>query len=167
VSLQPARISTSAPPWSAKNGSRGPAAADARRRSSEVMRNPMSPTDRNISCAGRAKTPSFPHRTGLRPCSAAVRRSSAAVLGRPRSARRFAASEDRFVGPKRNLLNLRLGIGPLLSLCLVARSGLVHASAPAPRFRPQCAPHDPQPEAAGTLTTRKNRFPSLVTVGGG
>ena len=93
-------------------------------------------------------------------------RHGAAVLRRPGHARRLAAAEDRFVGPQRHFLDLRLGVRLLFIRLLVRRSSSSIRSAPL-RIRHQCVPHDPQPEAAGALTTRRNRFPSLAIVGGG
>jgi hypothetical protein len=34
-------------------------------------------------------------------------------------------------------------------------------------IRHQCVPHEEQPEAADTFTTRRNKFPSLAIVAGG
>ncbi len=89
------------------------------------------------------------------------------MLSRPGRARRLAASEHRFVGPEWNLLDLRLGIRLPEILCLILRECLVHGATPVREFGRQWVPHDPQLEPAGPLTTRKKRFPSRVTVGGG
>ena len=89
------------------------------------------------------------------------------MLSRPGDTRRLAASEDRFVGSEWNLLDLRLRIRFLEIVCRILRESLVHGAPLVRESGCQWLPHDPQLEAAGPLTTRKNRFPSLVTVGGG
>jgi hypothetical protein len=75
-------------------------------------------------------------RRPLRNQRAARRRRAAAVLSRSRYAGGLAAAEDRFIGPERDLRDLRLDVGlPRLlfsSVDSVIRgpAGFVHDSAP-------------------------------------
>ena len=140
-------------------------APDARRGSSETTRNVMSPIDRKVSNGGALKSRSlYPggHDVGALQREGIVQRCCAG----PRRARRLAAAEDRFVGPQRNFLDLRLVVGLFLVRLLVpVVSSIVFNSSSTSDIN--AWPHDPQPEAAGALTTRRNRLPSFAIVGGG